>query len=108
MIVARIEIAIAAFFLAIGCAGPPLEALRMVYALLICAVIVRAGRFVGAIAMVATGIAGWLQHGQLRLTLLASATLLGIIAHVTRTHPQRASAIAAIGAVVGLALLFFG
>ena len=105
---ARIEFAIAAFFLAVGFAGPPLEPLRILGALLLCALIVRSGRFVAAAALVAVVLGGWLQHGQLRLTLLAAAALLGIAVRFWGAMPRAGSAIAAVAAVSGLAFLFLG
>lgn len=105
---AAAEIAVATFFLAVGAAGPPLEPLRILLAAVVCAAVWRAGRFVGAIAMAATILAGWLQHGELRLSLLATGTALGAAAHFLYRRPRAATALMAIGAIAGLGLLFFG
>jgi hypothetical protein len=105
---ARVEIAIAAFFLAVGTAGPPLEPLRILGALVVCAAVALGTRFMAAIALVAVVLAGWLQHGQLRLTLLAAAALLGIVVRFWGSSPRAATVICAVSAATGLAWLFLG
>ena len=55
---ARIELAVGACILAIGLAGPPLDPLRMLAALLCCGTIVASGRFSSAVALGATILAG--------------------------------------------------
>jgi len=104
----RYEIAIAAFFLAVGVAGPPLEPLRILAALLVCAAVAFSGRYVAAASLVAVVAGGWLQHQQFRLTLLAAAALLGIAVRFWGAAPRAASAIAAASALTGLAFLFLG
>jgi len=91
----RIEIAIAAFFLAVGMAGPPLDPLRIIGALVICATIALGRRFIAASAFVAVVLSGWLQHGHLRLTLLGSAAVLGIAVRLWGHSPRAVSIIAA-------------
>jgi uncharacterized membrane protein YjjB (DUF3815 family) len=104
----QLEIAIAAFFLAIGTAGPPLELPRILIAALLCLVVWRAGKFVGAIAMIAVIACAYLQHNQFRLTSLAAATLLGILAHFFYRRPRATTVIMAVSALTGLAFLFLG
>ena len=104
----RIEIAIATFFLAVGVAGPPLEPLRILGALFVCAAGAYSARFIAATSLVAVILAGWLQHGQLRITLLACAALLGIAVRFWGATPRAASIIAAASALVGTAWLFLG
>jgi hypothetical protein len=103
---ARIEIAIAALFLAVGVAGPPLEPLRILGAAAICAAIPISGKYDAAIALVAVVAAGWLQHGEIRLAVLAAAAALGLTVMITRRRPRAASAIAAVSAIAGLLFLF--
>ncbi|MDE2483564.1 MAG: hypothetical protein KGN02_15415 [bacterium] len=105
---ARIELAVGACVLAIGLAGPPLEPLRMLAAAICCAAIVASARFVAALALIATILAGFLQHEQLRLTLLAAAALLGIAIYAIRGRERATTALAAACAVVGVAFLFLG
>ncbi|HVA29251.1 MAG TPA: hypothetical protein VNF68_13805 [Candidatus Baltobacteraceae bacterium] len=105
---ARIEIAIAAFFLAVGVAGPPLEPVRILVALLVCAAGAYNARFMAATSFLAVILAGWLQHGQLRLALLACAALLGIAVRLWGTMPRAVSIIAAASALLGMAWLFLG
>ena len=105
---ARLELAGAAFFLGVGLAGLPLEPLRLLAALLVCGAIVYSGKFIAAAALVATIAAGWLQHGELRLTLLVAAALLGIAVRFTSTHAKTTTALAAACAVIGAAFLFRG
>ena len=104
----QLEIAIAAFFLAIGTAGPPLELPRIVIAALLCAVVWRSGKFVGSVAMLAVILGAYLQHNQFRLTSLFAAAGLGILAHFFYRRPRATTIIMAISAVTGLALLFLG
>jgi len=104
----QIEIAVGAFFLGIGTAGPPLELPRMLVAALACALVSFAGRFVGALALVAVVFCAWWQHGQFRLTSLVAAALLGIAAHFLYGRPRAATIIMALSAAVGLAFLFLG
>lgn len=102
------EIAIAAFFLSIGMAGTPLEALGILLGALVCAVVTRSGKFVGALAMVATIASGYLQHHQFRVSLLIAGTALGVAAHLLYRRPRATTALMALAAVTGLAFLFFG
>ncbi len=104
----QLEIAIAAFFLAIGTAGPPLELLRIFIAALLCVVVWRSGKFVGSVAMVAVIACAYLQHNQFRLTSLVAAAVLGILAHFFYRRPRATTVIMAISAVTGLAFLFLG
>jgi hypothetical protein len=105
---ARIEIAIAAFFLAVGIAGPPLDPLRIAGALVICAAVAFSTRFIAATAFVAVVLAGWLQHGHYRIALLVAAALLGVVVRFWGTTPRAASIICAASAVTGLVWLFLG
>ena len=104
----QLEIAIAAFFLAIGTAGPPLELPRMLIAALVCVAVWRAGKFVGSIAMIAVIAGAFLQHNQFRLTSLAAGALLGILAHFFYRRRRATTAIMALSAITGLAFLFLG
>ncbi len=104
----QIEISIAAFFLAVGMAGTPLEAIGIFAAAVICALVTRSGKFVGALAMVATIAGGYLQHHEFRLSLLIAATALGVAAHLLYRRPRATTALMALSAVTGLAFLFFG
>jgi hypothetical protein len=103
---ARIDVAIAALFLAVGVAGPPLEPLRILAAALLAGGVVAAGRYYAAVALVAVIAGGWLQHGKVRLALLAVAAILAIATHATRNKPLASGAIAAGSAATGLAFLF--
>ena len=104
----QLEIAIAAFFLAIGTAGPPLELPRMLFAALVCVAVWRAGKFVGSIAMIAVIACAFLQHNQFRVTSLVAAAVLGILAHLFYRRPRATTAIMALSAITGLAFLFLG
>ena len=104
----QLEIAIAAFFLAVGTAGPPLELPRVLIAALVCLVVWRSGKFVGSVAMLAVIVCSYLQHDQFRLTSLFAATTLGVLAHFFYRRPRAATAIMALGAVTGIAFLFLG
>ena len=104
----QLEIAIGAFFLAVGTAGPPLELPRVLLALVICAALSRTGKFIGSLALVATIVCAWLQHGQFRLTSLFAAAALGILAHLFYRSGRAATIIMAISALTGLAFLFLG
>jgi len=104
----QLEIAIAAFFLAVGTAGPPLELARIAGAALFCAVVWRSGRFVGALAMAAVILGAWWQHGQFRVTTLVAAAALGVIAHLFYRRPRATTAVMAAGAAAGIAFLFLG
>ncbi len=105
---ARVEIAIAAFFLAVGVAGPPLEPIRILIALLVCAAGAYSARFIAATSFLAVILAGWLQHGQLRIALLICAALLGIAVRLWGSIPRAASIVAAMSALLGTAWLFLG
>jgi len=105
---ARVEIAIAAFFLAIGVAGPPLEPLRIFGALVVCGAVALSTRFIAATSFIAVILCGWLQHGHLRITLLAAASLLGIAVRFWGRGPRGATIICALCAVTGVAFLFLG
>lgn len=103
----QLEIAVAAFFLAVGSAGPPLEAPRILLAALLGAIVWRSGKFVGSVAMLAVIAGGWLQHDQFRLTTLFAGAALGVLAHLFYRRERATTAIMAIAAAGGLALLFF-
>lgn len=105
---AQLEIAIAAFFLAIGTAGPPLELPRIALSAVLCAIVWRSGKFVGGLSMLAVIGCAWLQHGHVRITSLVAAALLGILAHLFYRRPRAATAIMGFGAVTGIAFLFLG
>ena len=104
----QIEIAIGAFFLAIGSAGPPLELPRIALAVLVCAALSLSGRFIGALTMVAVIACSWLQHGEFRMTSLIGAAALGVAAHFFYRRPRAATLSMAVAAVGGLTLLFLG
>ncbi len=104
----HIELALGACVLAIGLAGPPLEPLRMIGALAVCASIVALPRFAAALALAAPIVAGYLQHGELRLTLLAASALLGIGVWALRGRTTATTALATASAVVGIVFLFLG
>lgn len=104
----RVATAGAAFFLAVGVAGPPLDAVRVLGALAICAIVALSGRFIAAGAFVAVLLAGWLQHGHLRLALLAAAAALGIVVRVWGAKPRAAIVIALAATATGTAWLFLG
>ena len=104
----QLEIAIAAFFLAIGTAGAPLEFLRILIAALLCVVVWRSGKFVGSVAMIAVIACAYLQHDRFRITSLVAAGVLGVLAHSFYRRPRAATAIMAVSAVAGLAFLFLG
>lgn len=104
----RLAIAAAAFFLAVGLAGPPLDPLRIAGAALMCSAIALQGRFIAATAFVAVGLAGWFQHGHLRLTLLGGATVLGIAVRLWGARPGAASIIAAVAAAMGIGFFLLG
>ncbi len=101
----RLTIAIGACILAVGAAGPPLNLPRVALGAVICAGVIVSGRFSAAIAMATTIATGWLQHGQFRLTLLLSGTLLGIATHLLRNNLRGTATLAALSAVAGLVLL---
>lgn len=105
---ARIEIALGAFFLAVGIAGPPLDPLRIAGALAICAAAALGTRFIAAITFVAVVLAGWLQHTHFRIALLVAAALLGIAVRFWGTSPRGATIICAASAVTGVVWLFLG
>ncbi len=102
----QLEIAIAAFFLAIGTAGTPLELPRILIAALLCAVVWRSGKFVGSVAMIAVIACSYLQHNQFRLTSLIAAAALGILAHLFYRRPRATTVIMAISAIAGIAFFF--
>ncbi len=102
----QLEIAIAAFFLAIGTAGVPLQPLRIAIAALLCLAVWRSGKFVGSLAMLAVIACSYLQHNTFRLTSLIAAALLGVLAHFLYRRQYASTAIMAISVVVGLAFLF--
>ena len=104
----RIELAVGACILAIGLAGPPLEPLRILAAILCCAAVVASGRFTAAIALAATILAGFFQHMELRVTLLAAGALLGVAVHALRGRERATTALAAACALVGIVFLFLG
>lgn len=104
----QLEIAIAAFFLAIGTAGTPLELPRMLIAAVLCLAVWRSGKFVGALAMIAVIACAYLQHNQFRITSLVAGAILGILAHFFYRRPRAATAIMAISAIAGLGFLFLG
>ncbi len=104
----QLEIAIAAFFLAIGTAGPPLELPRMLIAAVVCLAVWRSGKFVGSIAMIAVIAGAYVQHNQFRLTSLVAAALLGILAHFFYRRARVTTVIMALCAITGLAFLFLG
>lgn len=104
----QLEIAIAAFALAIGTAGMPFAPLRMLVAALICIVVWRSGKFVGSLAMLAVIACSYLQHDKFRLTSLVAAALLGILAHFLYRRPRATTAIMAVAVLAGAALLFLG
>ena len=101
----QLQVAIGAFVLSIGMAGPPLSALPIVYAAIIAAVISRSGKFVGAVAMGGTIVAGYLQHREFRLTLLIAAAILGAASHLFYRNARAAMIIAIAATVSGLAFL---
>ncbi|MEO9171171.1 MAG: hypothetical protein ABI282_03870 [Candidatus Baltobacteraceae bacterium] len=107
--VQRFEIMAGALFIGVGLAGMPLEPRGIALSLTIAVVLAFTGqRFIGAIAMPATIGMGWLQHGQLRVALLAAGVLVGIFARFAESRPRMATALAAAGAVAGTAVLLFG
>jgi hypothetical protein len=105
---ANAQIAVAAFCLAIGIAGPPLEPLRILGAVVLCGAVSLGGRFVAAAALLAVIAAGWLQHNQFRIALLAAAAILGIVVRFWGSSPRAAAAIMGLAAVAGTAWLFLG
>ncbi|MDQ2865362.1 MAG: hypothetical protein M3R51_03995 [Candidatus Eremiobacteraeota bacterium] len=105
----RYEIAIAAFFAGVGFAGMPLEPLRMLLAAALCtAAVLFARRFMAASALAATLAAGYAQHGQLRIVLLAAAALVGLSTLLVASRPRAAVIFAVISAVVSSAFLLRG
>jgi hypothetical protein len=104
----QLEIAIAAFFLAIGTAGPPLELPHILIAALVCVVVWRSGKFVGSLAMLAVIACAYLQHNQFRVTSLVAAALLGILVHFFYRRPRATTVIMALSAITGLGFLFLG
>ncbi|HEV7180856.1 MAG TPA: hypothetical protein VGN11_13370 [Candidatus Baltobacteraceae bacterium] len=105
----RIEIGIGALFLGVGLAGMPLEPWRILLSILVCAVVsVAGGKFIAPLALALTALVGWLQHGELRVTVIAGAALLGIGARYAQSRPKAATALAAAGAIIGTGFLFLG
>jgi len=102
----QLEVAIAAFVLAIGTAGMPLQPLRIVIAAVLCLAVWRSGRFVGSVAMLAVIACSYLQHEKFRLTSLVAAALLGILVHFLYGRERATTVIAAVSVIAGLALLF--
>ena len=88
-------------------AGLPLEPLRMLGAMAICAVVAVNTRFAGALAMLAVIFGGWLQHGVFRITLVAAAALLGICIRL-RPTPRAAIAILVTATVTALTFAVVG
>ncbi len=86
----------------------PLEPLRVVLAIAICAVLLLLGRFVAPGALAATLVAGWIQHGQFRITLLVAAAIVGALARYVQSRPKAATALMAAGAIIGTGFLLFG
>jgi hypothetical protein len=105
---AQLEIAIAAFFLAIGTAGAPLELPRILIAALLALAVWRSGKFVGSVAMIAVIACAYLQHDQFRITSLIAGAILGILAHFFYRRPRASTVIMAISAIAGLGFLFLG
>lgn len=106
--IARFRIPLGAFALAVGIAGPPLEPLRVLAALAICAVTAANRRFIAALSLVAIALGGWLQHGQLRLALLAAAVLYAVAIRVTAGLPRASTMLMAIALATGVLWLLLG
>jgi hypothetical protein len=104
----QLEIAIGAFFLAVGTAGPPLELPRILLCAVLSVIVWRSGRFVGSVAMLAVIAGSWLQHNQLRLTSLFAGAAIGILAHFFYKKARAATAIMALSAIAAIAFLFLG
>ncbi len=105
-VTAQLEIAIAAFVLAIGTAGVPVEPVRMVIAAILCLAVWRSGRFVGSVAMLAVIACAYLQHDRFRITSLVAAALLGIVAHFVYRRKHAPAAVMAVSVLLGLSFLF--
>ena len=101
-----LEIAIGSFFLAVGIAGPPLEPLRILAALGVCALTAWNRRFIAATSLLAIVLGGWLQHGHFRLALLAAAAIYGVAIRLTPRQPRASTFLMVIAAVTGTAWLF--
>lgn len=105
----RAEIAAAALFVGVGLAGMPLEPVKILLSIILCAAIAALGaRFIAALAMLATVAVGYLQHGELRIALLVAAVLVGIAARFAQSRPRAATVVAAACAVIGTGFLLFG
>ena len=104
----HLEIAIGTVFLAVGLAGPPLEPLRILLSLLLALAVWRAGKFVGAIALLAVVAGGFAQHEHFRIAVLIGAAAIGVAAHFLYRRPRAATVLMATSAVAGTAYLFLG
>lgn len=105
----RAEIAIAALFVGVGLAGMPLEPWRIVLSLVLCAAIASiGGRFIAALAFIATIAIGFLQHHELRVSLLLAGALVGLCARFSESRPRATTTLAFLGALTGTAFLLFG
>jgi hypothetical protein len=104
----HLEIAIGTVFLAIGLAGPPLEPLRILLSFLLGVAVWRAGKFVGAISLLAVVAGGFAQHQHFRIAVIVGAAAIGVAAHFSYKNPRAATIIMAASAVVGTAYLFLG
>lgn len=99
---------LSAFCLAIGTAGVPLEPLRIIAAAILCYALAFSGKYIAAASLVAVIVAGWLQHGQFRVTLLAGAAILGLVIRLFANSDRARLTIAAMSAVTGAVFLFLG
>jgi hypothetical protein len=104
----HLEIAIGTVFLAVGLAGPPLEPLRILLSLLLAVMVWRAGKFVGALSLLAVVAGGFAQHEHFRIAVLIGAAAIGVTAHFFHKRPRVATIVMAVSAVAGTAYLFLG
>ena len=104
----RIEICIAALFIGVGLAGLPLQPWSILLSIVLCAIVAAVGgRFIAALALLATLAVGWLQHHEFRVSFFVGAAIVGLCARFAQSRPKAATTLAVASVVAGFAALFF-
>ena len=98
------EIALAAFVLAVGLAGRPFDPLHIIGAAVLCGALVFSRKFIAAAAFLAVILAGWLQHGEFRITVLVAAAALGLAVRFAGATARGRTVIAILSVATGLAM----